>query len=259
MPRLNYLDGRCGAIQLINNSFIDNIGCGRTVGSVNILCPINDQSEYSFVTLGSNFRTDYPTVDLSTKAFTLPEYAPELVYGPYQIIFENNTFQNNLAIIASSVYVFGARSVFFKNNSFSGNGVFREGMEPLLSYQIRKWYDSTVQFASWWEFDDTTLMKESSAIFLALCDDITMNNNTFSENFSNFFQLYRFLILIIDLPTGDTYWGVAVNLYLTLGLHNVDFFFSIMPKLMNLFPPISSRLLTTHTLIMVGFPLISQT
>ena len=52
------------------------------------------------------------------------------------------------------------------------------------------------------------MMKETSAIFIDLCDKIVIKGNTFSRNWS--------------VSTGDSYVGSSLNIYRALSFHGID-------------------------------------
>ncbi len=67
-----------------------------------------------------------------------------------------------------------------------------------------------------------TFMKETSAVFLDLCDSISILNNNFTSNWSILF-LYIFFInklfSYLDILTGDSYIGASINIYRSLSYH----------------------------------------
>jgi len=117
------------------------------------------------IKLPDNYTTDYLTV------------AP-LDLKPYEIRILNNTFSGNLSPWCSGLYIFGGLLANISNNSFVNNGVLHNHLYFLIRNTFYHEFFSAIAGDIYYASldqgfiadDGMKFMKETSALFLDICD-----------------------------------------------------------------------------------------
>ncbi|KAL4440919.1 hypothetical protein ABPG74_009332 [Tetrahymena malaccensis] len=222
----DYQENFCGPILFDTNKFQQNLGCRSNYGTVNIHCLFGStaQIQQGITKMqdlqldqigGSDFKTfakqgvQQPS-STNYNYITVPSMKNQL---PHEIIFNGNLFQNNMAQLSNCIYVLGSLSIQIINNQFLSNGVLHTDLFFLMKNTNYNLLMNTIAGSILYQTlskgfiidDGSKFLKETSSVFLDLCDKITLTNNLFFSNWA--------------INTGDSYMGSSVNIFRTVSFH----------------------------------------
>ncbi|EAS02157.2 transmembrane protein, putative (macronuclear) [Tetrahymena thermophila SB210] len=222
----DYQENFCGPILFDTNKFTQNLGCRSNYGTVNIHCLFGStaQIQQGITKMqdlqldqvgGSDFKTFAKQGVQSPSAsnynyITVPSMKNQL---PHEIIFTGNIFQNNMAQLSNCIYVLGSLSIQITQNQFLSNGVLHTDLYFLMRNTNYNLLMNTIAGSILYQTlnqgfiidDGTKFLKETTSIFLDLCDKITLTNNNFFSNWG--------------INTGDGYIGSSINIFRTVSFH----------------------------------------